>query len=237
MRGEACKMSIDAPKPDAAHRPKVARPVSGGARRQGLPGGRAVIGGLLVAASAVGTYASYGASGDEPTTRYVVALHDVAPGRSLVPDDLTTVKIDLPGGQRAVSFTDAGALAGAVTLGSLRAGQLIQSSDVARTATGRGLVEMSLPVDPGRAMNGERRYLRGGDRVDVLATSASGGKAVTTTVAAGAEVVEVLEPRHGVGGGGTLTVVLAVRPADAPALAGAAAATSVSLVRTTGSAP
>jgi flagella basal body P-ring formation protein FlgA len=97
-------------------------------RRQSLPGGRAVVGGLLVAAAAVGTYAAHGAAVATPGTRYVVAAHDVAPGRALVAGDLTTVAIDLPGGTRAVSFTDARPLDGAVTLGALRAGQLIAQS-------------------------------------------------------------------------------------------------------------
>jgi Flp pilus assembly protein CpaB len=196
-----------------------------------------VIGGLLVATAAVGTYAAHGAATNGPSTSYVVAIRDVAPGRTLTADDLGVVAIELPGGQRVLSFTDRDVLTGAVTLGALRAGQLLQSSDVARTSSGRGLVEMSVPVEPGRAMNGERRYLRGGDRVDVVATSTSGGKAATTTVATNAEVVEILDPRRGIGGGSTLTVVLAVRPTDALALAGAATGTSITLVRTTGTAP
>jgi Flp pilus assembly protein CpaB len=238
MLGEACNMGIDTAAgigghfdPTDRHGP---RRVAG---RSGLPGGRAVVGGLLVAASAVGTYAAHGAATGGPSTTYVVAVHDVAPGRTLTLDDLATVAIELPGGQRAVSFTDRDVLAGAVTLGAMRAGQLVQSSDVARTSSGRGLVELSVPVEPGRAMNGERRYLRGGDRVDVVATSTSGGKAVTTTVATSAEVVEVLDPRRGIGGGSTLTVVLAVRPADALTLAAASSGTSLTLVRTTGTNP
>lgn len=201
--------------------------------RSTLPGGRAVVGGLLVAAAAVGTYAAHGAATAGPGARYVVAARDVAPGRALEAGDLATVAVDLPGAQRAVSFTDLDVLAGAVTLGGLRVGQLVQSSDVARTRSGADRVELSLPVEPGRAMNGERRYLRGGDRVDVVATSTSGGRAVTATVAVGAEVVEVLDPRGGIGGGGTLTVVLAVRPDEVDGVAGSAGAT-ITLVRTTG---
>jgi Flp pilus assembly protein CpaB len=206
-------------------------------RRQVLPGGRAVVGGLLVAAAAVGTYAAHGVATGAPTTRYVVAARDVAPGRTLTAADLATVAVELPAAQRAVSFTDLTVLSDSVTLSALRAGQLVASSDVARTPSNRGLVEMSVPVDPARAMNGERRYLRGGDRVDVVATVSTGGKAASTTVATGAEIIEVLDPRGGIGGGSALTVVLAVRPADSAALAGASAGASISLVRVTGANP
>jgi Flp pilus assembly protein CpaB len=233
VRIEACKVSMDAPDAGLPH----ARPAGPGrraARRPSLPGGRAVVGGLLVAAAAVGTFAAQGAAGRPAGDRYVVAAHDVAPGRTLQADDLATVRIDLPGAQRSGSFTDVGVLTGAVTLGALRAGQLVASSDVARTASGRGRVELSVPVEPGRAMNGDRRYLRGGDRVDVVATTSSGGEAATTVVATGAEIVEVLDQADGIGARSTLTVVLAVPPAEAPAVAGASAGAAISLVRTTG---
>ncbi len=234
MEGEWFTVSIvNGPRRGLPHDP--AAPRSGRTvRRQPLPGGRAVLGGLLVAAAAVGTFAAQGLDGAGPRDRYVVAAHDVAPGRTLTAADLTTVAIDLPGAQRATSFTDLQLLTGAVTLGTLRGGQLVASSDVARAEASRGLVEMSVPVEPARAMNGERRYLQGGDRVDVLATVTSSGKPTTTIVATGAEVVEVLGARSGIGSGGTLTIVLALRAADAPAVAGASAGSSISLVRTTG---
>ena len=49
-------------------------------RRQALPGGRAVLGGFLVAASAVGVFAAWTSSSRGPTARYVVVTDDVAPG-------------------------------------------------------------------------------------------------------------------------------------------------------------
>jgi Flp pilus assembly protein CpaB len=189
-----------------------------------------VVGGLLVAVAAVVTFASAGGAGRGPAGRYVVAARDVVPGAELAAADLRVVAVDLPPGQRAVSFTDVAVLEGAVSLGALRAGQFVQSSDVAAAGGGAGRVQLSVPVDRANAMEGSTRYLRGGERVDVVATERS-GTTLTRTVARDCEVVEVL---GGDGGTSRLTVVLAVDPDDAEPLAGAAAVATLTLVRTTG---
>ena len=192
-------------------------------RRPGLPGGRALVGGFLVAASAVGAFAAYSGAAAGPTDRYVVIAHDLAAGEVITSADLDLVAIDLPAGQRRVSFTDPGILIGTVTLGTLRVGQLVQSSDVAEVEAAGDLVELSVAVEPANAMNGDRRYLRGGERVDVVVTIDRGGSPTTSTVTRDALVVEVLGADDGLGGNGRLTVILAVRPDEAEVLAGAAA--------------
>jgi hypothetical protein len=201
-------------------------------RRRG-GAGRAAVGGLLVVAAAVGVAASWGGGGDAHRQRYVVLAADVVPGQRLAATDLASSSIELPAGQRQVAFTDARVLVGTVALSGMRAGQLVQSGDVAVAPGGRQ-VEVSVPVDPGSAMNGDRRFLRPGERVDVYVTASDGGRATTRRVAGDATVVDVLAGRDGLGGGGALTVVLAVDEEEVAPVAGAAGVGKVALARTTG---
>jgi Flp pilus assembly protein CpaB len=201
-------------------------------RRRALPSGRAVVGGFLVAAAVVGVVAVSTGTGGTPSDSYVVVRVDVDAGAVLRPGDLELVPLDLPDAQRAVSYTDLAVLDGATALAPLAAGQLVQSSDVAKPPGGPGLATVSLPVEPARALEGQ---LRRGDRVDVIATSTEGGGPRTRTVTAGALVVDVVERGGGGLGGPTeLSVELAVPPADLEAVAEAGAVATVTLARTTG---
>jgi Flp pilus assembly protein CpaB len=201
-------------------------------RRSALPSGRAVVGGFLVAAAVVGVVGVASGGGGTPADRYAVVRVDVDAGEVLRAGDLDLVPIDLPDAQRAVSYTDLSVLQGATALGPLTAGQLVQSSDVAKPPGGPGLASVSLPVEPARALDGE---LRRGDRVDVIATSKEGGGARTRTVTAGALVIDVVEQGGGGLGGPTgLSVELAVPPGDLEAVAEAGAVATVTLARTTG---
>jgi Flp pilus assembly protein CpaB len=202
-------------------------------RSVALPAGRAVVGGLLVAASAVGLFAAYAGASDGPRGRYVVVRADIPAGEAITASDLDVVSVDLPAAQRRVSFTDVRALVGAVTLTGLRGGQLVQSGDVASVDGAGERAQLSVAVDPGQAMNGDHRFIRPGERVDVIVTTTNGGQSATRTVAVDALVVEVLGGSRGLGGG-RLTVVLAVPPADLEPIAGAAASGTVTLARTTG---
>src|SRR5690242_10304591 len=102
------------------------------ARRRALPGGRAVVGGFLVAASAAGIFAAWSATASGPTARYVAVTADIAPGERIDASDLTLVGVDLPPSQRRVSFTDLDTIVGATALAALVDGQLVQTSDVAK---------------------------------------------------------------------------------------------------------
>lgn len=192
------------------------------------------MGGLLVTASAVGLFAAYGAAGDTPDQRYATLTHDVPAGHVLTRSDLRLVPIDLPGAQRQVSFTDLGTLVGTVATARMRGGQLVQSADVSVVRGDGRRADISVAVEPGSAMNGRAEYLRGGERVDVIATFLEGGAPATQTVAQDVVVVEVLAGDRTIGSSGKLTVVLSVRPDDLEAVAGAAAAGKITLARTTG---
>jgi Flp pilus assembly protein CpaB len=191
-----------------------------------------VVGGFLVAAAVVGVVAAVTGDAGTPADAYAVVTVDVDAGQVLGPGDLDLVPLDLPDEQRAVSYTDLSVLDGATALAPLAAGQLVQSSDVAKPPGGPGLASVSLPVEPARALDGD---LRRGDRVDVIATSTAGGGPSTRTVTAGALVVDVIEQGGGGLGGPTeLSVELAVPPEDLEAVAEAGAVATVTLARTTG---
>lgn len=201
------------------------------ARRRPLPGSRAVVGGLLVAASAIGLFAAAGAGDDGPAAHYVTVTREVAPGHVFESGDLARTPIELPDDQRAVSFTDPGVLVGNVAMARLLPGELVQSGDVADRESRRGEAHVSVPVEPGHALGG--RGLEG-ELVDVIVTFTSGGAPVTRTVASGVAVVEVVGGEGELGGDGRLTVVLSVEPDDVEALAGAAVSGTITLARTTG---
>jgi hypothetical protein len=209
-------------------------PVADPPRRPGR--GRAAVGALLVVASAVGVVASWGGTDGPAADRYVVAAHDLAPGQVVAGEDLALVAIALPGAQRSRSFTSPDVVVGTVTLNGIRRGELLQSADVT-TRPDPNRVELSVGVARTAAMEGDPRFLRAGERVDVLGTSIDGGVASTTRVATDAVVVDVLDSRGRIGGGGDLTVVLAVQRGEAVGVSGAAAAGKIALVRTTGARP
>ncbi|TML58120.1 MAG: hypothetical protein E6G17_12765, partial [Actinobacteria bacterium] len=65
-------------------------------RRRSLPSGRALVGGLLVAIAAVGVFGAWLSATAAPTSSYVVARHDIAPGHRVTRADLALVRLHLP---------------------------------------------------------------------------------------------------------------------------------------------
>lgn len=208
--------------------PREVRP----ARR--LPGGRAVVGGFLVAASAVGVFATYTTAASSPDGSYAVVSVDVQAGDRLSAAELVLVPLDLPDDQRRVAFADLRLLDGATALAPMAAGQLVQTSDVAKPAGAPERAQISLSLDPGNALGGDPALLGEGERVAVIATYTQAGSPETFTVSDDAIVVRVIDGRDRVGGGAGLTVVLAVTPDELEPLAQAAAAGVVSVARVTG---
>lgn len=153
-------------------------------RHRGLPGGRAVLGGVLMAAAAVGVYLAYDQASARPTDSVVVASHAIRVGEVLTPDDLDTIEADLPGGAADATFATVEALTGRVALGPIAEGEIVQAGSVTeqRMATALHEVAISLP----RANLAVGR-LKQGERVDVFVTYDD----TTTSVVRGAEVVEI----------------------------------------------
>ncbi|WP_165492003.1 SAF domain-containing protein [Egibacter rhizosphaerae] len=204
---------------------KAARPLR---RRRGLPGGRAVVGGFLVAGSAVGLFAAYLDATRGPVTQWAVAARDVAPGQELTTQDLGTVPIDLPEVLRSRSFSDAEALVGTIASAPLSEGELVQASHVVPADELVGRDELSFPVAADRAVAGS---LEPGERIDVLVTSDDETEAVVRDVlltgVGGAEGAVA-----GVGDELVVTVALDT-PAETLAVTHAAGTGDITLVRAT----
>jgi hypothetical protein len=205
-------------------------------RQRSLPGGRAVVGSLLVAASAVAVFAAYLTATSEPTTRYLVANDVVAPG-TLIEDDETAralfsaapIELLPPVDQRVVPVEEIDALVGQVVLVALERGDLLHRS---ATATAFGVPEaqvMSFAVPQADAVAGE---LVPGERIDVLATYTLGGEAFTAFVVRGVPLVGVQEASGGSGGSVVLTVGVS-ELTDVQALGHAVNTASVFVTRST----
>lgn len=189
-------------------------------RRRGLPGGRAVVGGLLITVAAVAVFAAYLDATAAPTTRYVVTVSDVEPGTRVQPADLGVVAIDLPSDLTGQVFTDPGDVVGQVVTAPLGARELVAASDVADPGDAEGRAQQSFSVGASRAL-GER--IRPGERIDVLATYDD----YTLPVLSGVRVLQ----REGAE---TVTFTVALEdPEDALALANAVDSGEVTVVRTT----
>ena len=140
---EPTRDRIPSPNGDAGAAPRTIR------RRRTLPGSRAVVGGLLVAVAAVGTYAVATGAGGDAGTAYLAAAQDLPAGHRIERTDLGTVDADLPLATRARVFTDPDSLVGSVTLGPMHEGELVQSGAVLRRQRGRGPPRAVLPARGG----------------------------------------------------------------------------------------
>lgn len=160
------------------------------AARPGLPGGRAILGGLLIAVAAIGVFLAYAGASSGPSHSFVVADRDLDAGEVISAADLQRVRGELPDSARAGTFATVDEVAGRVALVPIASGEILQASALtAERADVRGLeVQLTLPRDQvavGR--------LKRGERVDVFVTSDD----TTTLVASGVPVVSIATGRDG----------------------------------------
>lgn len=206
------------------------RPAGSRRRRRPVAGGRAVLGGFLVAASVVGLFwASTRESA--PSTWYVVAGHAIAPGTRLTAADLSREPLDLPPPLAQHAFRDIATLDGSTAIAPLAAGELVQASAVVAKPGPAASREVSFVVPAATVGPG----LEKGERIDVVATFGAGGDAFTTVVLRQALIVG-LEGERRDDRDTTVTVALE-DPADAVALAHASQQAKLTVVRATGAAP
>lgn len=207
-------------------------------RRAPVPSARAVVGGFLIALSALGIFVAWSQATGGPDTTYVVARRDLPVGTRLTTADLDVLPMALPDRlARRSAFSRPGAVVGATTVGPIRAGELVQAGDLVRRRAAGGLLEVSFAIEAARALGGD---VRPGERVDVLATLGTGASATTSAVVRQAQVVDVAQDRGGLAAGATRPIVvrLAVATADdAVAVAHAVDAGAVTLVRSPAGGP
>lgn len=204
------------------------------ARRRSVPGGRAVLGGLLVAASVVGLYYASTQAHAGPRQSWVVARHALPPGARLAADDLSKLAIDLPPVVAARAFHEPSELVGATLIAPLAAGDLVQATAVVAKPSAPPSREVTFTVP--RATLGAS--IEDGERVDIVATYGTGGDAFSTVVLRQAIVLALNRGNSRVSDEGEVAVTVAVDdPNDAIALVHAAQIAKVTLVRATGATP
>ena len=209
-------------------------PVRSVRRRRGLPGSRAVVGGLLVAVAALGLFAAASSSAQGPTGAYVVARTELAAGTRLSATDLELAPMELAPALRARAFSTLQPLVGATLIAPLGAGELVQASAVVARKGDVASRELSFTLERGRVSPAVKE----GERADLLATYGTGTDAYTVVVVRQALLVAVERPRTSAGENGPATVTVAVDdPADALGLAHAIQLGKITLVRSTGAPP
>ena len=209
--------------PTEHHRGSAPRVV---ARPPGVPGARAIVGGLLVTAAAVGTFWSWRTATGAPDRSYAVAIRALQPGERLDVDAVGFEPVDLPPGVAGAAFTSPSQLEGRVLVAPVNEGELLQQGSVSDQVPGAPAVEVSITLARDLAVDGR---LRPGDTVDVYATEDA-----TTVAAEGLRVVAVTEAGGSFGDGSELTVTLALpHTAAGVPIVQAAREGQVTLVRTT----
>lgn len=173
------------------------------ARVPGVPGGRAVVGGLLIALAGVGTFVSWQRSSGAPDQSYAVADRALEPGEPVTSDAIRFVPIDLPAGVAAGAFGSAAQLEGRVLVAPVGEGELLQRGALSDQAQAEPAAEVSVALARDLAVDGR---LRTGDTVDVYATYDAG----TELVATGVRVISVTESGGSFGDGRELTVTVAL---------------------------
>jgi hypothetical protein len=187
-------------------------------RLRGLPGGRAVVGALLVTAAAVGTFAVHLNAIAEAETEYLVALASAEPGTRFASVDEVRatfgsagVELTAPLAERAIPVSEIEGLVGHTLVAPLERGDLVSRTAVVEDGGVAPAQTMSFPVGRTAAVGGA---LRAGERVDVLATYGSGEAAYTAFVVRGVPLLRVSAPDGSsvpaAGGGSDLTLTVAV---------------------------
>ncbi len=201
-------------------------------RHAALPGGRAALGGLLIAIAAVGVFVAYEGASDGPQHAVVVARRDIPVGAVIEAADLRIVRADLPADTRAGTYASLGALVGHVALGPIGQGEIIQAAVITAdpsTAIGHE-VALTLPRDQIAV-----GHLQRGDAVDVFVTTDDR----TSSVVRGAKVVLIGTDRdRSLTSSREMTIVVAVPSGDlVVALVHALRTGDVTVVRSTFAGP
>ncbi len=208
-------------------------------RPRRLPGGRAVVGGLLVAVAALGAIVLATSGSGPRNVEVVVASRPIAPGDALGPDVLRVESMPVADGLVRHTYANPTQLEGTVSRSSLEPGELLQPGDVVEsTAAQRAAAparEITVQLEADRVGGGA---LEAGDRVDLIATYGSGADAFSTVVLVDAAVLDARTTADAIGSSRRVVVTLALRSrAETVAVAHAADVAQMRLVRTTTAVP
>jgi Flp pilus assembly protein CpaB len=192
-----------------------------------LPGMRAVVGGVLVAIAALGTFGLAMKLQNPQSVAVVTSTRDIPIGSVLVESDLKLVSYPATEGLTDKGLRTTSVAVGATTLAPLAAGDLVQPSALAKKQSLRGEIEMSLALPRARALDGT---LLAGEYVDVIATTKS--PAGTNVVIGDARVLRSNSQNASLGNNSEVTVTLALANREsASVLASAIDTAQVTLIR------
>ena len=151
---------------------------------------KAVVGGLLVAVSAVGLFVAAKSSGEEPVDTWIVARRSVPTGAVITKDDLALASGRLPAQIDAGLFAQPADLIGRVALTPISKHQLIGASSVGDAVSVDGRARrVSVELPTASALGGA---ISTGQPVDVVAIGS--GEDEAKIVAPGAVVVGIAYP-------------------------------------------
>ena len=202
-------------------------------RHRALPGGRAVLGGFLVAIAVVGLFAAYSGAASKGETRVLVAAHDIAVGDRLGATDVIAVSAKLPDQQRSQTFAAASQVTGRLVIGPVGKGEIVQAASVLGRDRTPPFRSVTVQVDAAQT-----KSIGEGDVVDVLMTTGSAEASRTELVATGVRVLRVGGAGQGLSGDPKPAVTFAVTSLDEVGkLVQAAHAGAVTLIRATGLPP
>lgn len=214
----------DRPRRDARTRP---RPRSRAAR----PNSRALVGGFLVAAAAVGLFATMASADSRPTTRVLALNRDLDAGAVVTRADLEELAVDVPDQAQAGLIVDPAMVVGSVLVHDVAAHSMLRIDDVVAVGTQEGFEEVSFSVPTSRALG---RAFTPGERVDVLATFEDTTGACTDRIVRRALVADFRRGDDQLGARDDVVFVLAVAdPETARLLTFAADTATLSVVGTT----
>ena len=206
---------------------------------RGLPGGRAVVGALLIVAAALGVFVAYLSASAEPTTRYLVAATTIEPGTTFGTVDevlgalsADTLALSPTLTERAVPASDIEALVGQTVVAPMERGDLLTRTMLVDDGGVAPAQTMSFPISRIDAVAGS---LRAGERIDVLATYGGGSEAYTSFIVRGVPLLRIAAPDGGqIGGSSDLILTVAVTDLqDVQALGHAVNTASVFVTRST----
>jgi Flp pilus assembly protein CpaB len=187
-----------------------------------------VLGGLLVAAAAIGTFAAWSGADAAPSTTYVVAARDLPVGRVVTGDDLDLVALDAPPSMAQQAFADTELVVGQRTVAPLQTGELVQRSAVVVPEGADGGRQVSFAIEAADALAGT---LEEGEVVDLLATFGASASTSTTEVVASGAVVARLTEGEGASSGELVVLVTLPRAADVLAVTDAIRQGALTIVR------
>ena len=151
-------------------------------RRVGLPSGRAVVGGLLMAMAAVGTFLAYASATADDTIDVLIAARALRVGDTITAADVELVAVELPGEVRGL-FGDPDAAVGRQVVAAVDEGEFLQASATVSPVDGDETLEVAVSLPGNRAVSG----LSAGERVDIFSTWSGD---VTELIAVDARVLE-----------------------------------------------